>query len=206
MSLVGNLEDLGLGEILQIVSLSRKSGILSLRGKGLEGKVVFRQGHVVRATSSIFVKHLGGVLVSKGIIDSNTLKNALRQQERGGFRELLGRILISGFGVSYQVIEGVVREQIEKTVYSLFALDEGTFDFELQENIEVSDSIKFDPLQFMLDQGLNPQYLAMEGTRLMDEMRHRRLLSGEVPNSPDTSRQSFPDKFEDFAFDFFDYL
>ena len=31
MSLVGSLEDLGLGEILQIVSLSRKSGRLLLR-------------------------------------------------------------------------------------------------------------------------------------------------------------------------------
>ncbi|PLY11667.1 MAG: hypothetical protein C0624_01655 [Desulfuromonas sp.] len=31
MSLVGNLEDLGLGEILQIVSLSRKSGVLTLQ-------------------------------------------------------------------------------------------------------------------------------------------------------------------------------
>ncbi|MDD2849312.1 MAG: DUF4388 domain-containing protein, partial [Desulfuromonadaceae bacterium] len=29
MSLVGNLEELGLGEILQIVSLSRKTGVLS---------------------------------------------------------------------------------------------------------------------------------------------------------------------------------
>ncbi len=31
MSLVGSLEDLGLGDILQIVSLARKSGLLSLR-------------------------------------------------------------------------------------------------------------------------------------------------------------------------------
>ena len=29
------------------------------------------------------------------------------------------------------------------------------------------------PLQFMLDSGLNPQWLAMEGSRLLDEKRHR---------------------------------
>ncbi len=40
MSLVGNLQDLGLGEILQIVSLSRKSGILSLQNQSREGKVI----------------------------------------------------------------------------------------------------------------------------------------------------------------------
>ena len=34
------------------------------------------------------------------------------------------------------------------------------------------DDTKMDPLQFMLDQGLNPQFLAMEGTRILDEARH----------------------------------
>ena len=35
MSLVGSLEDLGLGDILQIVSLSRKSGLLMIRNQPL---------------------------------------------------------------------------------------------------------------------------------------------------------------------------
>ena len=30
-----------------------------------------------------------------------------------------------------------------------------------------------DPVQFMLEQGLNPQFLAMEGSRIIDEKRHR---------------------------------
>ena len=54
MSLVGNLEDLGLGEILQIVSLSRKSGVLELKSLDREGRVVFRDGEVIRATASNF--------------------------------------------------------------------------------------------------------------------------------------------------------
>ncbi len=48
MSLVGSLEDLGLGDILQIVSLSRKSGVLRLRCDGGEGRIVligFRPQH-----------------------------------------------------------------------------------------------------------------------------------------------------------------
>ena len=66
MSLVGNLEDLGLGEILQIVSLSRKSGILALHSKGREGRVVFRQGQVIRATSTTYQESLGDVLARCG--------------------------------------------------------------------------------------------------------------------------------------------
>src|SRR5262249_54549771 len=46
MSLVGSLEDLGLADILQIMSLSRKSGVLVLRGEDGEGRIVFRDGLV----------------------------------------------------------------------------------------------------------------------------------------------------------------
>lgn len=172
MSLVGNLEELGLGEILQIVSLSRKTGVLSLCSRGRDGSVFFRQGQVVRAASSTYQQSLGEVLIQKGVIDLAVLRKSLAFQQENGFRERLGVILVKNFGVSQDVIEEVVREQIENVVFSLFAWAEGTFKFEVQNTIETVDGTKMDPLQFMLDQGLNPQFLAMEGTRILDEKRH----------------------------------
>lgn len=172
MSLVGNLEDLGLGEILQIVSLSRKTGILSLTSRGREGTVVFRQGQVVRASSTTYQQSLGEVLIQKGVIDLAVLRKALALQQEEGFRDRLGVLLIKHFGVSREIIEEVVREQIENVVFTLFAWIEGSFEFEVQEHIETVDGTRMDPLQFMLDQGLNPQFLAMEGTRILDEKRH----------------------------------
>ncbi len=172
MSLVGNLEDLGLGEILQIVSLSRKTGVLSLISNDREGSVVFRQGQVVRATSSTFQQSLGEVLIQKGVIDLAILRKALALQQEEGFRERLGVILIKNFGISYEIVEEVVREQIENVVFTLFAWSEGTFEFVASEHIETIDATRLDPLQFMLDQGLNPQFLAMEGSRLLDESNH----------------------------------
>ncbi len=197
MSLVGNLEDLGLGEILQIVSLSRKSGILALHSLGREGRILFRQGQVIRATSSIFQQNLGETLIQKGIIDLPTLKNALAVQENEGFSERLGTILVSRFSISADAIEAVVREQIEGVVYSLFAWAEGTFDFELQDDVEAIDDIKMDPLQFMLDQGLNPQFLAMEGSRIIDERRHR----GELNDDEQPLGGQHTDESVDMAFD-----
>ncbi|KAF0220630.1 MAG: response regulator [Geobacteraceae bacterium] len=199
MSLVGNLEDLGLGEILQIVSLSRKSGALSLHSRGREGNIVFRQGQVVKATSTSYQQNLGEVLIQKGIIDLSTLKKALLVQDRDGFKERLGVILTNHFGISAASIEEVVREQIEKVVYSLFAWAEGTFDFELQDNMEFIDDSRLDPLQFMLDQGLNPQFLAMEGSRLIDEKRH----FGEPLDEEELSAVSAspPEDSVDLAFD-----
>jgi CheY-like chemotaxis protein len=172
MSLVGNLEDLGLGEILQIVSLSRKTGILTLHSRGREGSVIFRQGQVVRAASSTFQQSLGEVLIQKGVIDLAILRKSLALQQEEGFRERLGVILIKHFGVSHEIIEEVVREQIENVVFTLFEWIEGSFEFVVSEHIETVDGTRLDPLQFMLDQGLNPQFLAMEGTRLLDENNH----------------------------------
>lgn len=194
MSLVGNLEDLGLGEILQIVSLSRKSGILTLQSKGREGAIVFRFGQVIRATSSNFRRFLGEVLVERGVLTGETLQSALKIQDEEGFRELIGTILISRFGVSAEQIEEVVREQIEQVVYSLFAWQEGSFAFDLQESVEAVDAIRMDPVQFMLEQGLNTQFLAMEATRILDEQRFTddgEVGEGSVVHAPDTVDAAF---------------
>lgn len=179
MSLVGHLEDLGLGEILQIVSLSRKTGILTLTSGARNGSIIFRNGQVVRASSSTFQQGLGEVLIQKGVIDPVQLRKALLFQQDSDNKELLGVILIRDFNVSQEVIEDVVREQIENIVFSFFSWSDGTFNFETQANIESFDLTNFDPLQFMLNQGLNPQFLAMEGTRILDEHRH----SAESPSS-----------------------
>lgn len=196
MSLVGNLEELGLGEILQIVSLSGKTGVLSLSSRGRDGSVFFRQGQVVRATSSAYQQSLGEVLIQKGIIDLALLRKALALQQENGFRERLGVIIVKNFGVSQDIIEEEVREQIENIVFSLFAWAEGTFEFEVQNSIEMVNDTKFDPLQFMPDQGLNPQFLAMEGTRILDENRHAADMGFAGGDSSDDAT--------DFTFDLVD--
>ena len=180
MSLVGNLEDLGLGEILQIVSLSRKSGILALCSRGREGNIVFRQGQVIGATSPAYQEGLGEVLVRKGIIDNGLLRRALSIQKGEGHKEKLGTILSNYFQIPVATIEDVVRQQIENIVYSLFDWTEGTFGFELQDNVEAADMIEMDPMQFMLDQGLNPQFLAMEGSRLINEKQHQLATAQDI--------------------------
>ncbi len=52
MSLNGNLEDLPLLDILQIVSFSKKTGYLSIRTEAGEGAIVFTDGFVVAAFSA----------------------------------------------------------------------------------------------------------------------------------------------------------
>ena len=172
MSLVGNLEDLGLGDILQIVSLSRKSGELILRGPNREGRIVFKNGQVNRAISTDFRENIGDLLVRRGIVGIDVIKQAAELQRTICPNQRLGTILTERHGVDKEVIDTLVKEQIEKIVYSFFTWNAGTFVFDLGDTDEVA-ATSFDPLQFMLDQGLNPQWLAMEGSRILDERRHR---------------------------------
>lgn len=171
MSLVGNLEDLGLGDILQIVSLSRKSGVLVLHSRGREGQIVFQQGQVVRVSSSSLREHLGDVLMRRGLIDLDTLRRALVIQKSRKTPVLLGTILAESFNIPIEAIEEVVKGQIQQMVAGFFGWTDGSFSFELGVP-EEQLSTQFNPLQFMLEHGLNPQWLAMEGSRLYDEKLH----------------------------------
>jgi CheY-like chemotaxis protein len=135
--------------------------------------VVFRFGQVIRATSSTIKYFLGEELLKRKVVDQECLDKALQAQQAGAYRERLGTILIHRFNIPAQNIETVVREQIEKVVYSFFSWDEGRFEFEMQDDVETIDDSRIDPLQFMLEQGLNPQFLALEGSRIIDEKRQK---------------------------------
>src|SRR5690242_2651558 len=49
MQLTGDLGDFALTDILQILSLSRKTGIVSLEGAGWEGKIVVESGRITHS-------------------------------------------------------------------------------------------------------------------------------------------------------------
>lgn len=168
MSLVGSLEDLALSDILQIVSLSRKSGILSLTSGEKKGTVVFRAGQVVGALSNLSKDNLGTELVKKGMVTSLQLKDLLTEYKAEGSPGGLNQSLIERFGLDPETVEEVAKDYIKNVVFGFFDWEEGNFNFELKEKEEIDKAIT-GPLQYTLAGGLNPQFLAMDGTRLKDE-------------------------------------
>jgi CheY-like chemotaxis protein len=169
MSLVGNLEDLGLGEILQIVNLSRKSGVLELHSGAHSGRIYFQAGQIIRATATAFPENLGDLLLRAGLVDLDIIRRALciQRDEAGGRR--IGDIFVDQFGLDRSAVDAVVSQHIERIVCNFFTWQEGSFVFELGEAHELV-AVNLDPLQFILANGLNAQWLALEGTRLVDEL------------------------------------
>lgn len=197
MSLVGNLEDLPLTDILQIVSLSRKSGVLGLTRQGVEARIIFRNGLVVAAKVSDFPLDLGAFLSRKGLLSAADL-SALRERVRAG--EQPAAVLVNDYGVAEKLIDGFAKAGIEKVVYRLFTWRDGNFHFEVREGGE----IEIEPFMPHLAAGINPQFLAMEGARLKDESDYfttkaelrPKPAAPDAPNAPPPAPVAAPPPLE----------
>ena len=84
MSLVGSLEDLGLGDILQIVHLAAKSGVLRLRNEFGEGQLVFQRGMIHEAYVKGGPTDLRELLASRRAVPEKVLERIWLEAHHGG--------------------------------------------------------------------------------------------------------------------------
>jgi hypothetical protein len=179
MALEGYLEDLGIRDILQILSLSKKSGTLKLNCQDGEGLIYFLEGQVVRASSNIFPETLGQLLRHNKIVTENQVNEALEYQRTLSLHQPLGQILVDKFHVSSLEIEKIVAAQIEKIIFSFFSCTEGRFSFQLGE-MKSFGSTQLNPLDFMLEKGLSPQLLAVKGQKIIELGQHAAEIDNQL--------------------------
>jgi len=168
MSLDGYLEDLSVCDILQILSLSKKTGTLLLKSQCDEGSISFSEGQVIRAFSSCFPEGLGQLLCYADVITQEQVDSALSHQKSLADHKPLGQLLVEMFKVPTELIEQAVQTQIEKIVFSFFSWKEGSFTFRM-EKLQSFGSALVNPLDFMLLKGLSPQRLAIKGQKICDQ-------------------------------------
>jgi len=161
MSLVGSLEDLGLGDILQIVSLSRKSGLLLIRSEEGEGRIVFCDGLVRAAYVKGEPEDLRSLLVGAGFVGAEEFDRAAELASAHGMPVV--DALCECTSLNRESLDSLRRERVERAVFRIFAWAAGEFSFEVREQIDPRDQEIFIPT------GINAQYLTMEATRLGDE-------------------------------------
>ncbi len=161
MSLVGNLEDLSLGDILQIISLSQKSGVLVLQSGQGTGRIVFRDGLVKGACVKGRSDDLRGILVGGEFIEADDFDAAAALASARGAS--LEATLARETELGRERIDALVREAIEAAILEMFVWQKGDFSFDVRSEMHPEDP------QLNLATGLNAQYLSMEGMRLRDE-------------------------------------
>jgi hypothetical protein len=160
MSLVGSLEDLGLGDILQIVQLSGKSGLLALRSESGEGQIVFERGLVRAATTRDLPQDLRELISRRAAIPAEALAEAAREARKQGV-PLATWITQRGL-LGSEALDELRAEAITDAVVQMFRWRTGEFNFEVREGATGDDELA-------LAQGLSPQFLALESAREDDE-------------------------------------
>jgi hypothetical protein len=160
MALEGTLRDFSLADILQLIALQHKTGLLSVRSPGDTVTLGFVDGQLVAAESSAqrLDTRLGTVLVKTRRLSPEALQRALEMQAQTLQR--LGFILLRNGFCSAQDLSDGLDIQIRRIVYGLFRWMDGDYVF------EQTDHVDYDPESTT---PISVERLLMEGARMLDE-------------------------------------
>lgn len=130
--LTGRIEDLGVAEILYMVGIARRSGLLVLDARDGDHRVLFREGDVVAVQSRRSPQSLVDLLVKRNLVDPTHLAVLERQARQQG--RVLTEVLTDEGILRAGVLEASLRETVTAALERLLELREGTFSFELVED------------------------------------------------------------------------
>jgi CheY-like chemotaxis protein len=206
----GSLEDLALADILHIVFLSKRTGILILTTEQGKSSVLFKNGRVVSVhASGQETPPLGEMLVQQGLLSKDMLDQVLAT----GDSRPLGVRLVE-LGIPHEQIEQSVRQQIMGVLQELLKIGEGTFAFELMENLPVDGlSAKEISLQDGIEpddvleakEGYTPTALAMPFKMQPDDIHPDSAVEGAehyAISTPAAPPPAAADEEEDLEVDF----
>ena len=168
MALKGNLRDFSTTQLLNLVSLAKKTGTLVIEGPGQAAQMAFRNGKLVYAIIGEGDGGLPAILQKAGKLTEEQAK-ALKARAAHASDKELGLLLINAGYVNQNDILASIRSHVLEIVYRLFTWVEGMFRFE-PALMPGDDKITV-PIDL--------ENVIMEGTRRMREWEQ---LSEELPN------------------------
>ncbi len=152
MSLLGRLEDLSLTDIIQIVYLSRRTGVLEIIDNSGRHTVLFRHGLVVNASAPDHPDLVTYIEKRRGLpADASRM---IRQMEDSGVAS--GSAMLDMNLLSPDDLAQAIRDRISTVVTPLLQSREGEFNFILSESMEPVD-IEYDPDTLFKEGGFAPQ-------------------------------------------------
>ena len=158
MSLLGRLEDLSLTDIVQIVFLSRRTGILEIVDDAGRHTVLFRNGLIVNASAPDHPDLLA-FLHARGLVPAEAVRT-IRQMEEAGIPA--GTAALEMNLLSTDDLAAAVRERILGVVSPLLESREGEFNFLLSDAMKPVD-VEYEPEVVFKQGGFPPQKILGAG-------------------------------------------
>jgi hypothetical protein len=170
MALEGTLQDFALVDILQLIGMQRKTGVLALTRKDETINVVVQDGMVVWAAppDETFEADLGRLLIRRELITRARWDEVRQMRARKGQR--LVSFLLEGQWISPRDVEKVVQRLVLETLYRALRWRDGQYTFAAQAQVDLSRG-QIPPV--------GTETLLLEAVRQMDEwpMIERRIPS-----------------------------
>jgi hypothetical protein len=116
-----------LTDLLQWITLGRKTGSLTFARSKIKNHIFFQDGKIISSRSNEPTKQLGHYLLFQGKITETQFKRALELQLRN--RMDLGKILIQQGHITQEQVEKALVARTEEVIYDLFLWEEGYFHF-----------------------------------------------------------------------------
>ncbi|HEX2165484.1 MAG TPA: DUF4388 domain-containing protein [Thermoanaerobaculia bacterium] len=153
MSLFGRLEDLSLPQVLQLLSMNRLSGKLSVTRQDARGTVVLRDGKVIFATTNTARETVGSLLLLKRLVSVSRLTEALEIQGASPQEKRLGTILVEMGAIDPATLRQVVAEQFARVLGELFGWRSGYLRFQ-HLAVEERGEVAIDAHDFLFEEGI----------------------------------------------------
>ncbi len=179
MAIRGNLGEVSLPDVLQLLAMGKKTGCLSIAQKQSFGNIYFNKGRISFASVVNRRDRLGDVLVKHALITRVELDSAIAEQSHQPDRRL-GEILVAKQLIAREELHRYIKLQIEEAVYFLFTWHHGTFAFEADVKPDEQDLLV----------SINPESLLLEGARRVDEWSEieKRIPSFDIVYGLDRER------------------
>jgi hypothetical protein len=166
--LEGTLDAFSLPDIFQLLSFTKKTGTLHLRREDQHGVVHVRDGAVTGGRGDAACQALGRRLVGAGLVDDDTLADAVeRVLDSPGSG--LGRALVDSGRVDADAAKALAVEQATDAVFELLRWPDGSFAFVMDE-IDPDD----------LGAALQVEDVVAEGRRRLETWA---VLTEQVPSA-----------------------
>jgi hypothetical protein len=168
MALKGNLRDFSTTQLLNLINLARKTGLLVVESKNGAAQVFFKEGKLIYATYGGQDGRLTSMLVRAGKLTDVQANKINEQPEARNDREL-GALLIQAGHMTQTDIVASIKSYVLDVVYRLFSWVEGTFRFEPSQ-LPPSERIVV---------RIELENVIMEGSRRIKEFER---LQDEIPD------------------------
>lgn len=168
MALKGNLRDFSTTQLLNLVHLARKTGLLTIQTPADTAQLHFKEGRLIAAQLNSLDGHLASILIKAGRLQPEQASLVASRPEVRSDKHLALLLLDAGYVTKDDIVQSVKSHMLD-IVYRLFDWHQGQFEF-VQGVLPSDDRITVP---------INLENVIIEGSRRLQESER---LQDELPD------------------------